>query len=142
MTISGGEPAATAVGYFWKNVSHGMPSDRRQTSGLSVTNFSSRTANTAPSVPVRPCHKINGSEHSPNAFTIGVGSSVGALGSTVGSEAAGASVASEPEGAFVAVGAAGAQVRRISAISISKVRLRNNLLRRYILVMLLSFSEN
>ena len=34
MTMSGGVPAATAVGYFWKKRSHGMPCDSKQASGL------------------------------------------------------------------------------------------------------------
>src|SRR6266545_1804231 len=143
MTISGGVPAATAVGYFWKNVSHGMPSEWRQTSGLSWTNFSSNWANTAPSVPVRPCHRINGSLHSPKAFTIGVGSRVGPpAGASV---ACAASVAAASvgalSGAVVPAGAPPPQALSTSDMIISRVRLNNTLLAFLTLFILLSFCE-
>ena len=82
MTMSGGVPAATAVGYFWKKRSHGMPCDSKQASGLAFAYCWSISAKTAPSEPVRPCHSIMGSSHLPKALTTGVGSGVGAGGSS------------------------------------------------------------
>jgi hypothetical protein len=124
MTMSGGVPAITDVGYFWKKRSHGMPWASKHASGLASAYCWSMSAKTAPSAPVRPCIRTIGSSHWPKALTTGVGSGVGALGSTA---AASAAVSAAPLSAGAAAGVSPPQAASSSAITIRKVRTNENL---------------
>ena len=132
MTRSGGSPAATEVGYFWKKRSHGMPCDSKQKSGLASANCPSISAKTAPSEPVRPCQSLSGSSHWPKALTTGVGSASGAGAAAISSAAGSAAVSP--------LGAGAPQAVRSSAMTINRVR-PNEILRIVFLLRICETSE-